>query len=90
MADDAGQDVVNSITDPVKGAWKKVNDLADKIPSFGVKPAKTDDKSYPADPGLLKQANDSYLHNTQTKAQQKSSPPAPQGKTVIKTGPRKR
>ena len=35
--DDAGQDVVNSITDTFMGAYgRKVNDLADKIPSFGV------------------------------------------------------
>ena len=33
MADD-GQDVVNSITDPIKGAWKSVNDLASKIPGI--------------------------------------------------------
>ena len=88
--DDAGQDLVNSITDPVKGAWKKVNDLADKIPSFGVKPV-SDSKPNQVDPADVQKANDSFRYAAQTKAQSRPAvAPKVQVKSSVKVTPRKR
>lgn len=89
------------IIDVFKGAYKKVNDLADKIPTFGLKPASP--SSAPDSPWhdeMVKEATKSIADQqaadakkipTQTMAQKRISPSAkPQAKLMTKPSPRKR
>lgn len=75
-----------NMVDKGREAYKSANDFMNKImPSKLASPAKDE-----ADPGMVKDANKSFIHPTQTAAQKKVSPAVTPGKTVTKTGPRKR
>jgi len=97
MADqDPGQDVVQSLTDPIKGAWKAGNDLLNKIPGIGMakRPESEHDKAVgamnkAADDETVANANKTF-HPTQTAAQKKTAPVQTTGKITIKAAQRKR
>jgi len=81
MADDD-----SPLIDWAKGVYKGANDLINKIPTPGYKPS----PSPGADPGMVDEANKSFLHPTQTKAQSRPAvTPKVAMKSAQKSSPRK-
>jgi hypothetical protein len=73
------------LIDDAKGLYKRANDWISKIPTPGYKPP-----SQSADPGMVKDATDSFVHAAQTKAQKRPAvPPKVALKVNVKSSPRK-
>ena len=93
--DDQDFGAAQPLVDVVKGAYKKANDWLSKVPTPGYKPDQQSDHDK-AVQEMNKQANDKRVQDatktyaTQTAAQKKVTPAPTPGKTIIKTGPRKR
>ena len=74
------------MVDKVRGAYKSANDFMDKIMPSKLSGA----DRYEADPGMVQEANKSFIHPTQTKAQKRPSVAAKvQMKVPTKSGPTK-
>lgn len=91
--DDQDYGAAQPIIDVAKGAYKKVNDFFSHVPTPGYDPKTDHDKAVDA---MNKKLNDQRVADanksfaTQTAAQKKGTPAPTPGKTMIKTGPRKK